>query len=93
MKVISSLFGEPVAIDEVEVYVSADGQYRAAIARRPDGLFCIYTRWIGGWETGKPPAALVYEDCEPAVGIYATLDDARREVRSYLDTHGAETHV
>ncbi len=93
MKVASSYWGEPVVIDEVEVHVSEDGDYRAAIVRRADGLFCIYTRLIGGWHTDETPVALVYEDCEPAVGIYGTVEDARREVRSYLDTHGAKARL
>ena len=42
MKVISSVWGDSVEIDEVEVHVSEDGHNRAAIARRADGLFCIY---------------------------------------------------
>ena len=42
MNVVTSLWGERVVIDEVEVHVSANGYCRAAIARRGDGLFCIY---------------------------------------------------
>jgi hypothetical protein len=32
-------------IDEVEVWVTQDGLGRAAVARRLDGLFCIYVHW------------------------------------------------
>jgi hypothetical protein len=42
MNVITSLWGERVVIDEVEVHISVNGSVRAAIARRGDGLFCIY---------------------------------------------------
>jgi hypothetical protein len=33
------------SINEVEVWLSADGLGRAAIARRNDGLLCIYVHW------------------------------------------------
>ena len=45
MEVISSLWGDRVVIDEVEVHISENGHGRAAIAKRPDGLFCIYVHW------------------------------------------------
>jgi len=34
-----------MSIKEVEVWLSGDGLGRAAIARRDDGLFCIYVHW------------------------------------------------
>src|SRR5262245_17009775 len=100
MQVISSLWGERVVIDEVEVHISANGRSRAAIARRSDGFFCIYRhqkwpvsllrqlKWEFGedyaeeWRVDRTPAELLYQDRKPEIGVYGTLDDARREVRS-----------
>jgi|SRR5688572_14714528 len=108
VKVISSLWGERVVIDEIEVHISANGHGRVAIARRTDGLFCIYVhgKWTveilrqlkcefgddysEKWHTDKTPRELLYQDCEPLQGVYGTLDDARREVRSILDTGEAD---
>ncbi len=79
--------------DEVEVYVTSDGHGRAAIVRRGDGLFCIY-RWIWSpehfalakatsWIDALIPAADLYDEYKaPLIGIYGTVDDARRELRS-----------
>jgi len=84
VKVFSTFFGDPVEIDEVEAYLSPDGVYRVSIARRTDGYFCIYKRCLGrGWLTDETPLALIYEDQAPQVGIFGTVDDARREIRSY----------
>lgn len=109
MQVISSLWGERVVVDEVEVHISANGHRRAAIARRPDGFFCIYRhcklplaflrqfKWEYGedyadnWRADNAPAELLYEDREPERGIYGTLDDARREVRSTLESSEPES--
>lgn len=91
MKIISSLWGERVVIDEVEVHFSPDGQYRAAIARRADGRFCIYKRHIAsGWHGDRTPAAIVYQDREPERGIYGTLEDARRELLGRPEMSEAE---
>jgi hypothetical protein len=88
------------SINEVEVWLSADGLGRAAIARRSDGLLCIYVHWklapdmlASGrfktppgyaitWIDDDTPLAALYEDIEPKPGIYGTVDDARREIRS-----------
>jgi hypothetical protein len=32
-------------VDELEVYLTADGLGRAAIVRRSDGFLCIYVHW------------------------------------------------
>jgi hypothetical protein len=84
----------------VEVWLSADGLGRAAIARRIDGLLCIYVHWKlapdvladGGfktppgyattWVDDNTPIAALYEDIEPKPGIYGTVDDARRGIRT-----------
>ena len=80
-----------MSVDEVEVYVTHDGHGRAAIARRTDGFFCIYlfANWDdGGWFAFDGPTSLIYEDpniefeAQPEIGIYGTVDDARREIRS-----------
>jgi hypothetical protein len=88
VKVISSLWGECVTIDELEVYLSADGHSRAAIARRGDNLYWIYRHRVlpDGWRT--IPAELLYQDREPEVGIFGTLEDARHEIRSFVGMAG-----
>lgn len=84
--------------EELEVYVTPDGLGRAAIARRTDGLFCIYVHWIwaeharmvsnlekGGrasWWSDTTSASILYEDASPEPGLYGALDDARRQIRS-----------
>jgi len=77
--------------NEVEVYVTLDGVYRAAIVRRDDGLFCIYrhARSGGSWLEDDNPALLRYDDpnpeeiAQPEVGVYGTVADARNEIRSF----------
>jgi hypothetical protein len=86
-----------VAIDEVEVYLTPDGYGRVSIVRRSDGLFCIYTHWImplenrigvfaaeapRNWEEVYASVPDIYNDVPPELGIYGTVDDARRELRS-----------
>jgi hypothetical protein len=69
------------SVEEWEVYVTPGGRGRAAIARRDDGLFCIYLRWrvSGSWMDDDPdPDEVAY----PEEGQYAALEDARRRVRS-----------
>lgn len=76
---------------EVGVYFSQDGLGRAAIVRRPDGLFCIYVRWLWpesgmNWLEDKRPdityGGTSEEAQRPLHGVYGTVDDARREVKS-----------
>jgi hypothetical protein len=86
-----------MSIDEVEVYISPSGLSRAAIVRRPDGLFWIYKHvrlppnylpqhfansasptWFDDCTSLKD----LYKDVEPSSGIFGTLDDARRHLRS-----------
>ena len=78
--------------EEVEIYVTADGIYRAAIVRRDDSHFCIYRheRWDGGsWLTDDDPVRLRYDDPDPEQsvrpesGVYGTVADARKEIRSF----------
>jgi hypothetical protein len=85
-------------IDEVEVYVTTDGLGRAAIARRNDGFFCIYLHWsfpadtvqalgwdargFTNWIDDRTPISELYRDKDPESGIYGTVDDARRQIRS-----------
>jgi hypothetical protein len=73
-----------MTMDEVEVYVTPDGVYRAAIVRRSDGFFCIYRWCLGrGYVEGSLSESDLYGQYkEPLIGIYGTVDDARRELRS-----------
>jgi len=92
-------------IDQVEVHVTPSGLGRAAIVRRSDGLFCIYVHWLlseaalqtgifapGGprsWTEDETPLEELYKDIPPEDGLYGTLDDARRAVRSLRFFHDA----
>jgi hypothetical protein len=85
-------------IDELEVYLTPDGLGRAAIVRRNDGILCIYVHWIlaesvrtalgitdigrASWINDKTPVLTLYEHTSPEHGLYGTLDDARRAMRS-----------
>ena len=87
-----------MAIDELEIYLTPDGLGRAAIVRRGDGLLCIYLHWNWpeailkklnldargrtSWFNDDTPLELLYKDVDPEPGLYGTLDDARRQVRS-----------
>jgi hypothetical protein len=82
-----------MVIDEVQVYLTPDGLGRAAIVKRPDGLLCIYIHLHvprspylqgsgGSWLNDKTPRDVLYKDTEPRVGLYGTVEDAQREVRS-----------
>ena len=67
-------------IDEWEVYVTPGGRGRAAIARRDDGLFCIYLHWrvSGSWMDDEPnPDEVVH----PEEGQYGAIEGARKQVR------------
>ena len=93
-----------MSIDEVEVYITSDGLGRAAIVRRDDARYCIY-KWIklpAGympkvfaetasvcWDHSETPEASLYAEKEPLTGVYGTIDDARREVRSLPGFDGA----
>jgi hypothetical protein len=89
-----------MTIDEVEVYVTSNGHGRAAIVRRDDGFFSLY-RWIWqpehfalwkstSWMDAKVPDSVLYNEyTTPLVGIYGTVDDARREVQSLPGFAGA----
>jgi hypothetical protein len=86
-----------VTIAEMEVYLTSSGLGRAAIVRRLDGLFCIY-KWAklpagympdvfapttsASWRDDRTPLTELYKDKEPLIGIYGTVDDARRELLS-----------
>lgn len=86
-----------MTIDEVEVYLTPDGLGRAAIVRRSDGLFSIYVHWMmaqehrrgifaadkpTSWINDNTPVSDLYEGVPPESGIFGTIDDARRQVRS-----------
>lgn len=87
-----------MSTEELEVYITPNGLGRVAIVRRPDGLFCIYRHWIfsksaralsnmdlGGpesWHSDPISAAELYKDAIPLRGLYGTIDDARREIKS-----------
>ena len=73
--------------EEVEVYRSSDGCSRASIVRRPDGFFCIYVFL----SAGDSPASMLYghpdrddqgDFARPEQGLYGTVEEARREVRT-----------
>jgi hypothetical protein len=86
-----------MSIDEVEIYHTPSGLGRAAIVRRSDGCFCIY-KWIklpvgylpdvfvdsasANWSEAEISVNDLYADKEPLIGIYGTVDDARRELRT-----------
>ena len=86
-----------MTIDEVEVYLTRNGLGRAAIVRRSDGHFWIYVHWklpLGylpehfapskseTWFDDTTPLSALYEDKDPATGIFGTTDDARRHLRT-----------
>ena len=86
-----------MSIDEIEVYVTLDGWGRAAIVRRPDGLYCIYTHWkfppgyikvradprvSQSWMDDATPSSELYRDKEPVRSIFGNIEDARRYIRS-----------
>lgn len=86
-----------MSIDEVEVYISSSGLSRAAIVRRPDGLFWIYKHvklppnYLPkhfansaslSWFDDATPLEDLYKDKEPSSGIFGTVEDARRHLRS-----------
>jgi hypothetical protein len=87
-----------MSIDELEVYITPDGLGRAAIVRRNDGLLCIYVHWIWpesvraalritgdgptNWINDKTPLPTLYKHISPEQGLYGTLDDARRAIKS-----------
>jgi hypothetical protein len=87
-----------IRIDEVEVYITPDGLGRAAIVRRPDALLCLYLHWrwsaeftkahgwkaegAQDWRQDRTPLPELYRDVTPEAGLYGTLEDARRELRS-----------
>jgi hypothetical protein len=85
-------------VEEVEIYVTKDGYGRAAIVRRSDGRFCIYKhlRASGNWMDDDNPALLRYDDPDPAqiarplIGVYGTVADARKELRSMPGYSDAE---
>jgi hypothetical protein len=91
-------------IDEVEIYVTPNGLGRAAIVRRGDGWFCIYVHIklpagylpqrfgpsaAESWMNDKTARAELYKDKEPVNGIFGTIEDARRHVRSMANFHDA----
>lgn len=86
-----------MSVDEVEVYVSRSGFSRAAIVRRTDGLFWIYKHVklppdylpqhfanseASTWFEDSTPVEALYQDAEPSSGIFGTVEDARRHLRS-----------
>lgn len=86
-----------MSIDEVEVYISPSGLSRAAIVRRPDGFFWIYKHVklppdylpqhfansvSPTWFDDSTPLEDLYSDVEPSSGIFGTVEDARRHLRS-----------
>ena len=109
MKVISTILGDPIEFEEVEVHFSDDGLGRFAIAKRPDGHFCIYKHWkasdelhrqLTGSETGVTPwpedrtlLEDLYRDVSPEIGIFGALEDARREILSILQRYSGYTQA
>jgi hypothetical protein len=87
-----------MTIDQVEVYITPDGLGRAAIVRRDDGNYCIYLHWklaesvkksislvdsgSANWLNDVTSFSLLYENAHPEPGLYGTLDDARRQLKS-----------
>lgn len=85
-------------VREEKVLLSADRYERVAIARRADGLFCLYQHWhlspetqrsLGvdpvedrRWTADRDPT--LYDNVEPLPGIYSTIEDAEREARRLI---------
>jgi hypothetical protein len=100
VKFITSIWDDPIEIDEVEVHYSHDGRGRASIVRRPDGLLCIYKHWKASaelhqqftgtdaafplWRDDKTPLEELYRDVDPEIGLYGELEDARKVVLKIL---------
>jgi len=69
-------------INEVEVWLSADGLGRAAIARRDDSLLCIYVHWKlapdvlanGGFKTPPGYATTWADDNTPLAALYEDIE-------------------
>jgi hypothetical protein len=70
------------SINEVEVWLSADELGRAAIARRNDGLLCIYVHWklapdvlaSGRFNTGPGYASTWTDDNTPLAALYEDIE-------------------
>jgi hypothetical protein len=85
-------------VHEEKVLLSANGYGRVAIARRRDGLFCLYQHWHWSpevqqafglinvedrrWTQDGTPE--MYEGVEPLSGVYGSVEDAEREGRRLL---------
>ena len=69
-------------VDEVEVWVTQDGLGRAAVARRPDGLFCIYVHWkfapeviaVSNLRVPRGYATNWLDDHTPIAKLYEDID-------------------
>ena len=89
VKFSTSIWDDPIEIDEVEVHYSRDGRGRASIVRRPDGLLCIYKHWKASaelyqrltgtdatfslWWDDKTPLEELYRDSGSPSGKNAVL--------------------
>lgn len=70
------------SINEVEVWLLADGLGRAAIARRNDGLLCIYVHWKlapdvlanGRFKTPPEYATTWIDDNTPLAALYEDIE-------------------
>jgi hypothetical protein len=109
MLVSTSLWGEPVSFDVVEVHVSENAMSRAAILKRTDGLFCVLMHYkldderhrlitcdmssSETWLTDNTPPEQLYQDLEPEPGFYGTIDDARRAAAVLLGLVGGDHDV
>ena len=70
------------SINEVEVWLSADELGRAAIARRNDGLLCIYVHWklapdvLANGRFKIPPgyATTWTDDTTPLAALYEDIE-------------------
>lgn len=92
-------------IDEREVYISADGLGRAAIAVRPDGFYVVFVNWIwssstlesmnvknsetDSWINFDVDAQKLYKYNEPVSGILESISDARNFISSLDGFEGA----
>ena len=84
---------------EVAVFVTKNGLGRAAIVRRSNGLLSIYRHWIWSeedreafnaigdartsWFRDETPLDLLYDGVEPELGVFNSVEDAIREIRSF----------
>jgi hypothetical protein len=85
-------------MDERKVLITLNGLGRIAIVLRSDGMICLYEHWRWSldmqramslepdterrWADADYDRIALYEDVEPLHGLFASVEEAEREVRS-----------